>query len=506
MKQNTSWRTVLLSDLGILVWVALARVILQTLTNTQYGWHRDELAFLDDARHLAWGFVAYPPWTPFIGRVGLLLFGPSLAGIRFFVVLAHGAAIVLTGLIVRKLGGGRFAQVVAALAVALSPASLGEANLFQYVSFDYLWWVLLAYLIIRLLKTENPRWWLAIGAVIGLGIMTKYTIAFYLIGIAAGILLTPNRRYLRSPWLWAGASIALLICLPNLIWQAQHNFVSLTFLSTIHARDVSVGRASGFIKDQFMLLLNPLTIVLALAGLYFFLISRAGRRYQVVGWMGVVTMAVFVLSQGRGYYVMPLYPMLIAGGAYWMGSWLIRQSERRVRWIKGLTVSFLAVFGAAAIVLVLPWAPVGSPVFNAMLSLNGDLREEFGWPELTQTVAEVYHGLSAEEQAQTGILAGNYGEAGAINLYGPAYSLPQVISGIDSYWYREYGSPPPQILIVLGYSTEYMQPLFDHCQFAARVTNQYQIENEETRYPGIFICRGLRQSWPDFWKGQQHFG
>jgi 4-amino-4-deoxy-L-arabinose transferase-like glycosyltransferase len=499
-------QSILFSDLGVLILVALGRVLVQLLTSSNYGWHRDELAFLDEARHLAWGYVAYPPLTPIIGRLGLVLFGPSMLGVRLFVVLAHAISIVLTGLMVRELGGRRFAQVTAALAVALSVGSLGEANLFQYVSFDYLWWVLLAYLAIRLVKSENPRWWLGIGAAIGLGVMTKYTIAFYLGGMAVGILLTRNRRYLLSPWLYAGAGIALLICLPNLVWQAQHGFVSLTFLNSIHTRDVSIGRANSFYTDQLLLLLNPLTIGLALGGLYFTLLAPAGQRYRVVGWMYIVTMALFAISQGRGYYTMPLYPMLVAGGAYWADGWLSRQDERRVRWVRGAAAGILVVFGLAALILVLPWAPVGTPLFEAMLSLNGDLREEFGWPELTQTVATIYQDLPAEERAVTGILAGNSGEAGAINLYGPAYGLPQAISGMNSYWYRGYGNPPPQTLIVMGYPSQYLAPYFESCRYAGQAANPYKIENEETRLPGIFICRVMRQPWPEFWITQQHFG
>src|SRR5512137_132506 len=168
MNTTRTWRTFVLSDLGILILLALARLALHSLTNGQYGWHRDELATLDDARYLAWGYVAYPPVTPFIARVALELFGPSLVGVRFFCALAMSVALVLTGLMARELGGSRPAQIVAALAAAIAPAALSEGNFFQYISFDYLWWVLIAYLMLRLLKSENPRWWLGIGAVIGL--------------------------------------------------------------------------------------------------------------------------------------------------------------------------------------------------------------------------------------------------------------------------------------------------------------------------------------------------
>jgi len=224
-------------DLMILLLLALARVLLHTLTNGQYGFHRDELATLDDARYLAWGYVAYPPLTPAVARVALELFGPSLPGLRLFAALAQGATMVLAGLMARELGGGRWAQIVASLAVAIAPISLLMGALFQYVAFDYLWWTVVAYCAIRLLRSEDPRWWLGIGAAIGLGMLTKYTMAFCSIGLVAGVLLTSSRRYLASRWAWGGAALALLVVLPNLLWQAQHGFVSLEFLGAIHARE-----------------------------------------------------------------------------------------------------------------------------------------------------------------------------------------------------------------------------------------------------------------------------
>lgn len=213
-------------DTAILFAIAAAVALLHLLTNNRYGFHRDELQFLSDARHLDWGFVAYPPFTPFIERIGLSLFGLSMVGLRLFSVLAQSASIVLAGLMARELGGARLAQVTAALAVAFSPLPLFEGTQFQYSSFDFLWWVLIAYLTIRLLKSHNPRWCLAIGAVVGVGLLTKYSIAFYIAGILAGLVLTPARRFFKTRWFWLGIALALLIFLPNLLWLARHNFVS----------------------------------------------------------------------------------------------------------------------------------------------------------------------------------------------------------------------------------------------------------------------------------------
>jgi 4-amino-4-deoxy-L-arabinose transferase-like glycosyltransferase len=224
------------SDTGILVLLATVRVVLHCLSNGQYGFHRDELQTLDDARHMDWGFVAYPPVTPLIGRMELALFGTSLIGFRFFAAVAVSAVMILAGLITKELGGGRREQILTAIAVGISPVSLAQGAVFQYVAFDYLWGVAITYFSVRLLKSEDPRWWLAIGAMLGVGMETRYTMGFLALGLVAGVLLTSARRYLRSGWLWAGAALSIVIFLPNLIWQAQHHFISLEFLSHISTR------------------------------------------------------------------------------------------------------------------------------------------------------------------------------------------------------------------------------------------------------------------------------
>jgi 4-amino-4-deoxy-L-arabinose transferase-like glycosyltransferase len=507
MNTTRTWRSIVFSDLGILILLALVRLALNSLTNGQYGWHRDELATLDDARYLAWGYVAYPPVTPFIARVALEMFGPSLVGVRFFCALAMAIAMVLTGLMARELGGRRFAQVVAAVAAAIAPAALSEGNFFQYVSFDYLWWVLAAYLMIRLLKSQDPRWWLGIGAVIGLGMLTKYTMAFFTAGIVVAVILTSNRRYLTSPWLWRGVALAVLIFLPNLVWQVQHNFVSLTFLDTIHARDVAIGRTKDFLIEQFYSAANLFTLPLWVAGLYFYLFAPAGKRYRSLGWMFVVPFGLFLIAQGRGNYMPPAYPMLFAAGAVLEEQWLAGLTFAKTRLIRGVTWSALILGGIVMAPFTLPIAPLGSDLYAITSSVNDGFKESVGWPELVETVAGIYATLPATDRSQAGILTGNYGEAGAINLYGPAYGLPQAISGINSYWLRGYGDPPPQTLIVLGLSQGDAMRIFDSCTSAGQVANRYNVENEETReHPVILVCRGPRAPWPELWKRFQWFG
>lgn len=299
------------TTLPVLV-IALLAGLAHMLTNGQYGFHRDEWQFLSDAQHLDWGFVPYPPLTPAVEALGLKLFGLSLVGLRLFSVLAQMLVIVVAGLMARDLGGGRLAQVLTAVAVALSPVPMFQATEFQYSSFDLLWWVLVAWCVIRLLRDDEPRWWIAIGVVAGLGLQTKYSIAFLLLGVFVGMVLTDARRHLKSGWFWAGGLVALAIIAPNLVWLVRHDFISYRFLQGIHARDVHLGRADGFLRDQFLLNANLMAAPVWLAGLYAFAKSR---RYRMLAWMYAVPLLLFLVARGRFYYVSGAYPMLLAMGS-----------------------------------------------------------------------------------------------------------------------------------------------------------------------------------------------
>jgi hypothetical protein len=497
----------LASDFGLLVLFAIVRVALHTATNGQYGFHRDELQTLDDARHLDWGFVVYPPIVPLLARLELVLFGTSLAGFRFLAAVAVSVAMVIAGLIAKELGGGRPQQVLAAIATGISPVSLAQGAVFQYVSFDYLWCVLLTYLVVRLLKTEDACWWLAIGAVIGLGMQTKYTMAFFVTGLVGGVVLTRARRYLANAWLWAGVGVALLIFLPNLVWQAQHQFISLEFLRHIHARDVSQGRAHGFLLQQLLLCVNPATIPLLFLGLWFYFAGEEGKRYRALGWMYVVTLAIFVVAKARFYYLAPMYPVLLAAGSVLWGRWVCSLRPAGARAAQGILWTGMVAGAVIFALTTMPIAPIGSGLWRFTSKVHDQFREQIGWTDLAQTVARVYRSLSPEEQAQTGILAGNYGEGGALNLYGPALGLPRAMAGTNSFWYRGYTEPPPETVIVVGFDVGEAEAVFSSCRVVAKNTNRYDVVNEESRdHPDILVCRHLRDSWPEFWHNFRRFG
>ncbi len=491
------------ADTAVLFAIASGLAVIHLLTDNRYGFHRDELQFLSDAHHLDWGFVAFPPLTPFVERIGLALFGLSLAGLRLFSVLAQGVAVFVSGLMARELGGHRLAQVTVALAVAFSPLSLFEGTEFQYTSFDFLWWALIAYFAIRLLNSENPRWWLAIGAAVGLGLETKYGIVFLIAGLLAGVVFTPARRYLKSGWFWGGVALALLIFLPNLAWLVRHNFISYDFLRYIHARDVGEGRAQGFLKGQFLVCVNLVAAPLWLAGLVGFLFNR---RFRLLAFLYAVPLVLFWISKGRNYYTAGVYPMLLAMGAVIAERFLGFVPRGTRRTIEAAYFAMFAVISAYICAVVLPLASSG-PLKQFALARNGDLREEFGWHELVRTVAQIRDSLSPEQRAHLGITTGNYGEYGAVEILGSAYGLPAPIGTTNSEWLRGSPSPPPTTLIVLGLTPEQANSIFTSCRLAGHNGNLEGIRNEESVYhPDIFVCGPPRLPWPVLWKEHRNFG
>jgi hypothetical protein len=495
-------------EVAVLIYWAAAAFVLHLALGQRYGWHPDELAMLDDSRHLAWGYPAYPPLTAFLGRVAMVLFGHSLTSFRLFAALAESGAVLMTGLIARELGARRGAQMLAAFAA--TPWCLLGGTAMRYSSFDYFFWVLSAYLLIRLLKSEDTRWWIPIGAVIGLGLMTKYTMCFFATALITSMLVTRARRFLVTRHFWYGVAVAFLIFLPNLLWQMRHHFISLAFLHFIHQRDVASGRTMKFVHDQWQLTL--LGMPLWLAGLYFYLFSRAGARFRNLGIMYFVLLAVFMMAKSRGYYLVPSYPMLYAAGSV-LGEQIIAAFGRRtwsvvarvgVRIIAWAALTVDVVFAGA---LFLPLAPINTHWGKVVMMINEDFREELGWQELTETVAKIRDAMPEQDRARLGILAMNYGEAGAMSLYGRQFGLPRVISGVDSFWQRGYGNPAPETLIVLGASGSFVNSRFAGCQVSGHPRNRYRMPNSENQlHKDIFVCHGLlNQSWPEFWNTFQSF-
>lgn len=495
------------TDNLILLLMALCVVIFHIALNGQYGFHRDELDFIMNARQLAWGYVSYPPITPLFARIGLELFGESLRGLRVLPAIAQGIVMILAAWMARDMGGKRNAQILTAFMVFIAPISLFGGTVIMYFAFDYLWWVLVAFFMVRLFATDDPRYWLGIGAGIGLGMMTKYTMGFFVAGLVVAVLVTPARKYLRSKWLYLGAALALLIFLPNLIWQIQHDFIAFEYLSFIHARDVDWGRADDFLPEQLFLTTNPLSLPLWTVGLSLCLFSVSMKRFRTLGWMFIVTFVLFAINRGRGYYTGPSYVMLLAAGAVWFESWFERLGGTKRRVGYGLLWTMQVIGSLIGVVLMKPIGAVNSALWDFRSDVSGDLFVEMvGWQDMTKQVADIYQSIPESEKPNTVILAGNYGEAGALDLYGDEYGLPRIISGGNSYWYRGYGDFEPETVIVVGFEGDYARHFFKSCQFSDTVENSYNVKNEETSYhTGLYVCRDPRRPWSEMWQEMQWY-
>jgi 4-amino-4-deoxy-L-arabinose transferase-like glycosyltransferase len=507
MRDSSHWRRNLWSDTAVLWLLGLAFTVLHLIAGGRYGFHRDELLTYSNARDLEWGYVVYPPVTAFLARIELALFETSLIGFRFFAATACGLMAVLTGLMARAMGGGRQAMLMSAFAASIGGAVFFTGSFMSYMSFDLIFWVVVGWCVVRLLESGDARWWLGIGAFIGLGLMTKYTMAFFAIALLGAMLLTPNRRYLRSPWFWCGVALALVIFAPNLSWQYRHHFVSLAWMRSIHARDIRLGRTDNFLLNQFWQITNPGAVPLWLAGLWFLFARPEGKRWRMLGWMYLLTLVCLMAARGRDYYLAPSYPMLFAAGAAWAESLLgSLPARRRTRYLHTAWIT-LGISALVVAALMLPFVPVNSLWWRVQDATSHQLNMEIGWPELAATVAHVRDSVPTSDQAALGVMAADEGEAGAVNLYGRAYDLPRAISGMNSNWLRGYGDPPPQTVIAVGFKPDELNQIFAACQVAAQLSNSYGVVNDIFRdRDRVYICRNIRSPWPEFWKHFQYYG
>jgi 4-amino-4-deoxy-L-arabinose transferase-like glycosyltransferase len=491
----------------VAIWLTgLAFSLVHIATSGRYGFHRDELLTYTNALHLDWCYVVYPPLTAWLARVELAIFGANLVGFRLFAAISIGILIALTGLTARTLGGSRQAMLISAVAAGIAGPIVFSGSFLSYSTFDLLWWVVVAWCAANLLRSQNPRWWIGIGTAIGLGMLTKYTMAFFVAGLLGGMLLTPNRRYVRSPWFWCGVGVTAVIVLPVVIWQFQHHFVALAWMQSIHTRDLGEGRADNFLLSQFWRTTNLVTVPLWLAGLWFLFATPAGKPFRMLGWMYVIPLILFVVARGRDYYLCPAYPMLLGAGAVWAEGRLASLNPRSRTAAVSATWATLAVCGLITFSLVAHIAPINSTWWRVADAANGGFNQEIGWPELAATVASVRDSLPPAERANTGVLAGDDGEAGAIDLFGRAYSLPDAISGMNSNWLRGYGIPPPKTVIAIGFTRENLDQIFGACNWAASLPHPYGIRNKAVTSSEVWVCRDVRGGWHAFWDHFQYYG
>jgi 4-amino-4-deoxy-L-arabinose transferase-like glycosyltransferase len=480
-------RRVLLALLGL----AAVKVAVHLATAGRYGWHRDELYYAAAGRHLAFGYPDFPPLTPLAARVSEALFGGSLAGFRVLPALAGAVMVVLAGLLARELGGGPAAQLLAGLAALCSPMLLGANAMLQTVSFDQLAWVVVLFLLARLLASGDPRWWLAVGAAVGVGLQTKFTMLTLALGIAVGVLATPLRRQLRTPWPWLGGGIALAVLAPNLVWQAVNGWPTLEFLDRQSA-EIAAEESPLTFAGQTLLLAGPPALALLAGGLWV-LWSRA--RFRALGWACLVPPLVVLATQAKAYYVGPLYPVLLAAGAVGVESLAARRGRPRL--VKAAAVAVLAG-GLLAAPFTLPLLPTRQMVDAGLAEAREDWAEMLGWPELAGTVAGVWHRLPPAERARASIVTRNYGQAGAIDRFGPELGLPSATSGHNGYWFWAGDGRPGGPVVAVGWSVAELAGLCDGARQVATLDNPDGVDNEERGAP-VVLCPAAElplRSWP----------
>ena len=465
--------------------LAVLKVALSAVVAGGYGWHRDELYYLASARHLALGYVDYPPVTPLIARLVQVVAPDSVAALRLTGVLAGALVVVVAALIARELGGGRRAQVLAALAVVISPMFFAGNLIFETVSFDQLVWALLLWLVARLLAGGDPRLWLLAGLVLGIGLETKYTVAGLAVALAGGLLLTPARRHLGTRWPWLGAALALVVLAPNVWWQAGHSWDSLAY--TLSHRGHTDGPVAYWLQQAF--LVQPLLVPVVVAGAVW--LWRSGT-FRALAWTAILVELLFFAVGGKSYYPASVYPLLYAAGAVWLersvGSGLLRRA-----WM------------GAAIGLTLLVVPILLPVLPAHVMIRSGLltvptlTETFGWPDLAREVAAVYASLPPSDRQGAMVLTSNYGEAGALDLYGPGLGLPPVVSPHLTYYYWAPPRMSPDVVIAVGYERQELEPLFADVTQVGTIGNEDGVHNQEAGRP-IFVCRSPREplwrAWP----------
>ncbi|HKH47688.1 MAG TPA: glycosyltransferase family 39 protein [Thermoanaerobaculia bacterium] len=497
-------------DAAVLGLPTLAAILLHLPFLEKYGWFRDELYYVVCGLHPAFGYVDHPPLVAWIARAVWEISGESHAALRLLSVLNGAAVVFLAGWTAREMGGGRFAQELAAVCALTAPVYLFMFHTFSMNPFDVLFWTLGAFVLARILRTGNGRLWLLFGLITGLGLLNKHSILFFGFGVAAGLLLTPERRHLREPWIWLGGAIAAALALPHLLWQIRNGWPTAEFIHNATTYKNVALSPVAFLVEQVMQM-NPFAALVWVGGLGWLLLGRSGRPFRLLGWMYVAAFVVLVSQSSKAYYLAPAYPVLFAAGGTALEAGLrqLRQGWLRPALAGALLVLVLAG-GAIGALLVVPILSIPDLIrYQHALGIQpsagerqrlGDLPQHFadmhGWPAMVAEVDRVYRSLPPEEQEKAGIFGQNYGEAGAIDVLGRAQGLPPATSGHNNYFlWGPHASG--EVLIVLGGDEEDNRRVCPRLEKAGTVRCDHCMPYEDDL--PVWICRGvdLQGLWPE---------
>lgn len=499
------------SEWRIVIALALAKLLFHLITFHGYGIFRDELYYLACSRHLAWGYVEFPPLIAVLTRAMTMIFGESLFAIRLLPAVAGAGLVALTAMLARELGGGRFAQALAGVAVIVAPGWMAIDHFLNTNAFEPLFWAACVWFAIRAWNTGDSRYWLGFGVVAGLGLQNKHAMLFFGFGIVAGLLLTPLRKVFLERNLWLGGVIAALIFLPNILWEIELRWPTLEFLENAVKYKNAILTPWQFFTAQ--LQLTGAAVPVWMAGLWFYFAHTRGKTYRALGWTYAIVFATLFALRGKGYYLLPAYPMLLGAGGVCLEETLAR---RPWQWLRPALIAVMLAFAAVSAPMAIPLLPVETLVRyaawlgvknqeerHAMGRLPQFYADMFGWRNMAVQVAAVFHGLPPEDQAHAVILAHNYGEAGAIDYYGPGLRIPGAVSGHNNYYLWGPGPMDPQVVIVIGGNFEDARKLFGDVRAAGSITepNAMPFENNLT----IWVCRDPKMPLRQFWPMLKHY-
>lgn len=424
-----------------------------------YGFFRDELYFLVCGHRLAWGYVDQPPLVAFQARIAEALFGLSPTGVRILSFIASGVFVALTGILTRQLGGRRGAQVLAMTAVLAAPVLLATGNYLSMNSFEPCFWLASILVLLRIADgSAGPRAWLLFGLLAGIGIQNKHSTVFFLVALLTGLLLSPQRRTLWSRNCAAGAGLAVLIAIPNLIWQWMHHFPTYELLSNIAQSNKNVKLPPlAFLVEQANMLF-PFSAPIWIAGIVWLAFARKSRPWRFAALSYIFFLLLLMAMHAKDYYLAPVYPFLFAAGAVAL-ELRFRRSWLLTGYTALLALSLCFITGPIILTLLPPaqyhaytahFRGADAQPERVTGPLPQYLSDRFGWPEMVEGFATRFHNLPPDERQRTAIFCSNYGEASAINMLGGKYGLPVAISGHQNYFYWGFNGYTGESVLTLG--------------------------------------------------------
>jgi 4-amino-4-deoxy-L-arabinose transferase-like glycosyltransferase len=505
----------LTSTTALLAYLALADFVVHMLFADNYGYFRDELYYIvAGTQHLSLGYVDFPPFIAYVAALLNVISQDSLISIHVVPALVEALLVFVAGMMARELGGGRRAQLLAAVSTLVMFALLAAGSEFSPDSLDQLWWSLLAYLVIRLVKRREPKLWIPVGLVVGVGLLTKLTIFFFVGALLLSFLVIPSsRKYLRSKWIVVGGLLSVAFILPMIYWNVVNGWPMVQFY-TEFTGDFGGGGPVSFSLSQ-LGEINYLNIPILFLGLYFYLRSGEGRELRALGLSFIILYIFMTVADFKPYYLAPIYPMLFAGGAL-----LIERSSSSRRGVSRWFGS--RPYVACLVILAIVLAPLLMPILppstlmgvygaSTLASVNGsgasgetgplpqNLGDRLGWGNMASTLAQAYHSLPASERSQACILASNYGEASAVNFLGKSLGLPEAISGHNSYYIWGPDSCTGEVAITVGISLSSAQQTFSNVTLLTTITCKYCMDLENNL--PVYLCTNptfssIAQVWP----------